>query len=180
MKKIKYYLKRIYRVAFCLNKQELIVWKDLKNLHVDAGWQSGVYENDKCIETAFEIGEGKRTKYVYMIYEGCYLCRVKILESFSPDITTDLFILAEHFNNILKNGVVAVNVEKQNVEYYHKKDLLMPFLYSGELYRELMMHYETSKDIYAAFQRLIVEEEAPAIIIADLLRQIEKKYNTES
>jgi hypothetical protein len=30
-------------------------------------------------------------------------------------------------------------------------------------------HYNTAKDIYSAFQRLINENESPAIIIADLL-----------
>jgi len=39
----------------------------------------------------------------------------------------------------------------------------------------LIKHYNTSKDIYSAFQRLIIEQEAPAIIIADLLKNYEEK-----
>ena len=49
MKKIKIYLKRIYRLAFSFKKQEEIVWKELKKLHADAEWNSGIYEKEKYI-----------------------------------------------------------------------------------------------------------------------------------
>ncbi len=52
-------------------------------------------------------------------------------------------------------------------------------MYSGELYNQLIKHYDISKDIYAAYQRLIIEQEAPAIIIADLLREKEEDKKTK-
>jgi Cdc6-like AAA superfamily ATPase len=67
------------------------------------------------------------------------------------------------------------------VEYHRKRDLLIPLLYSDEIDEQINRHYNTAKDIYAAFQRLIKENEAPAIIIADLLNKIEEKnQNPES
>jgi hypothetical protein len=39
----------------------------------------------------------------------------------------------------------------------------------------LIRHHNTSKDIYSAFQRLVIEQEAPAIIIADLLKDNDTK-----
>ena len=173
MKKIKFYLQRIYRLALSFKKQEELVWKELKKLHSDADWKHGVYEKDKYIETIFELGKEKGGAFYYMIYDGSFHCRVKILEDYPIELTTDLFILAAHFNNLLNNGVVIVNVQSRYVEYHQKRDLLIPLLYTSETYGQLMRHYNTSNDIYAAFQRLIIEQEAPAIIIADLLKENE-------
>ena len=162
-------------MALSTNKQEALVWNDLKNIHLDAGWNSGIYEKEKYIDTIFQIAEGKGESFLYMIYEGNYHCRVKILNDFPVDLTTEVFILAAHFNNLLTNGVVVVNVSNRYVEYQQKKDLLIPLLYTGVLYDQLIRHYNVSKDIYAAFQRLLIENESPAIIIADLLRDNDKK-----
>ncbi|MBT3612342.1 MAG: hypothetical protein HN522_05325 [Flavobacteriales bacterium] len=174
MNKIKYYLQRIYRLSLSFKKREEIVWKELKKLHSDAEWKSGIYEKEKYIETIFEISNGKAGTFYYMIYDDSFHCRVKILEEFPSDLTTDLFILASHFNNLLNNGVVVINVNNLYVEYHQKRNLLIPLLYNGEIYDQLNRHFNTSKDIYSAFQRLVLEQEAPAIIIADLLKENEK------
>ena len=174
MKKLKFYLIKIYRLALNFKKQEEIVWNDLKKLHADSEWLSGVYEKEKNIESIFNLSEGKTGKFYYMIYDGSYHCRVKILEEFSVDLTTELFILAAHFNNLLTNGVVKVNIKNQYVEYHQKRDLLIPLLYIDEIYHQLNNHFLRSKDIYSAFKRLIEEQEAPAIIIADFLKENEK------
>jgi len=171
MKKLKFYLNRIYRLTLSFQKQEELVWNDLKRFHSEAEWQSGVYENDKSIETIFEIGQGKGSAYCYNIYDVCFHSRVKIIEQYPVDLTTDLFILAAHFNNILNWGVVIVNVNENYIEYHQKRDLLIPLLYYGEINNQITNHYEISKDIYSAFKRLTDEQEAPAIIIADLLKE---------
>jgi hypothetical protein len=174
MNRFKFYLQRVYRLTLNFKKQEEIVWKELKKLHSAADWNSGIHEKEKYIETIFEISKGKAGNFYYMIYDGCFHCRGKIQEDFPIDLTTDLFILAAHFNNLLKNGVVIVNVYNRIVEYHQKKDLLIPLLYTSEIYGQLIDHYNMSKDIYSAFQRLVIEQEAPAIIIADLLKQNER------
>jgi hypothetical protein len=170
---IKFYLKRIYRLSLSFKKHDDIVWKELKKLHADAKWKSGIYENDKYIETVFEIGNNQRGIFTYMIDAGYYHCKVKILEDYNDELTTDFFILASHFNNLLNTGVVKINVLAQFIEYHQKRELLMPLLFSGEIYNQLIDHHKTSKLIYAAFQRLVNEHEAPAIIIADFLKDID-------
>jgi hypothetical protein len=175
MNKIIFYLQQIYRLTFGLKKQEEIVWKELKKLHAVSEWNSGVYEKEKYIETVFEISKEQGGIFYYMIYDDSFHCRVKILEDYPTELTTDLFILAAHFNNLLNNGVVIVNVNSLYVEYHQKRDLLIPLLFSGEINSQLTRHYNTSKDIYSAFQRLVIEQEAPAIIIADLLKSKELK-----
>jgi hypothetical protein len=175
MNRLKNFFKRIYRLSLSIEKQDDLVWQDLKRLHNDSDWKSGVYEKERTIETVFEIANGKAGVFFYMIYEGSYHCRVKVLDKFSDDVVTDLFILAAHFNNLLKNGKVLVNVENRHVEYHRKREILIPLLYDGELSVEMMDHYSVSRDIYSAFQRLVEEGEAPAIIIADLMRERMKK-----
>ena len=68
-----------------------------------------------------------------------------------------------------------MNVNGHYVEYHQKRDLLIPLLYNSEIHGQLIRHYKTSKDIYSAFQRLVIEQEAPAIIIADLLKDNDAK-----
>jgi hypothetical protein len=173
--KIKFYLQRIYRLSLSYKNKEELVWKELKRLHNKSNWKSGIYENEKHIETSFEISQNQGCIFYYMIYDGSFHCRVKILENYPSELTTDLFILASHFNNLLNNGIVIVNVSNQFVEYHQKRELLIPLLYNSEIYDQLIRHYNTSKDIYSAFQRLIIEQEPPAIIIADLLKSKENK-----
>ena len=48
---------------------------------------------------------------------------------------------------------------------------LIPLLYSGEIYDQLLLHHNSSKDLYASFQRLLVDDVEPALIIADLLEE---------
>lgn len=170
MNKIRFYLQRVYRLTLKFEKQEEMVWNELKKLHSDAEWNSGVYEKDRYIETIFQISKEKSVSFYYMVYNGYFHCRVKILEDFPHDLTSDLFILAAHFNNLLNDGVVKVNVNNQYVEFHQKREQLIPLLYNSEIHEQLIRHYDTSKDIYSAFQRLVFEQEAPAIIIADLLK----------
>jgi hypothetical protein len=175
LNKIRFYLKRIFRLALSYEKKEAILWSDLKKLHIDAEWRHGIYEKDKYIETTFEIADGLGGAFYYMVYDSCFHCRIKIMENYPTELTTDLFILAAHFNNLLNNGIVIVNVNSNYIEYHQKRDLLVPLLYTGEIHDQIIRHYKTAKDIYAAFQRLVTENEAPAIIIADLLNKNEKK-----
>jgi hypothetical protein len=175
MKRLFKFLQRSYRLLLNLEKQQAIVWKELKKLHSKNEWRHGIYEKEKCVETIFEINEGHICTFYYFISDKSFHCRVKILQNYPIELTSDLFILSTHFNNLLNNGVVTINVDHQFVEYHQKRDLLIPVLYTGEIEMQLISHFHTSKDIFKAFQRLIVEQEAPAIIIADLM----KEYNKE-
>ena len=112
-----YRLRRIYRIAFDRRNPEQVFWNDLKKYHAEANFNSGIFEKEKSIESIFGIGEDRSETYYYQVYDGNFHCRVKVLRGFVPELTTDIFILASHFNNLLNSGVVAVNVESQYVEY---------------------------------------------------------------
>tara|TARA_B100001758_G_scaffold247800_1_gene267342 strand:+ start:4467 stop:5006 length:540 start_codon:yes stop_codon:yes gene_type:complete len=177
MKKLKFYLIRIYRLALNFKKQEEIVWSDLKKLHSASDWQSGIYEKEKYIETFFQIGDEKGERFFYAIDDGYFDCRVQILGQFPVNLTSDIFILATHFNNLLTNGGVLINVNDNYVEFRQKREWIIHLLYPSEIYNQLSNHFSASKDIYTAFQRLVDGQEAPAIIIADFLK--EKRENND-
>lgn len=170
LEKLKYYMQRIYRLSLSDQKQELLVWEDLKKLHQNAEWKSGIYEKDKTIEACFEISNERLGSFYYVLDDGYLHFMVKVLEDFPAELTTDIFVLAAHFNNLLNIGTVVINVKGGYVEYCQKRELLIPLLYTGDIYQQMVRHYNVTKDIYSAFNRLVEEQEAPAIIIADLLK----------
>ena len=175
MKKIISFFKRVYRISVSFEKQEKLVWGDMMKLHNESDWRSGIYEKERTIESVFTIAPELPRVYYYQIYNWKYHCRVKILEQFPIELTTDAFILAAHFNNILNRGKVVVNVNANYIELHIDHDLSVPLLYPGTLYSELLDHHRMSQDIYSGFDRLVSENEAPAIIIADLM----KKHNEQ-
>jgi hypothetical protein len=174
MKRLKDYLQRIYRASLSPKKQEELVWGDLKKLHLKAEWRHGVYEQEKYIETRFEVFDGQIEKFAYFIYDSSFFCRYQLAENYPEDLTPDVFLLASHFNNVLNNGVVVVNANDKFVEHRMKNNILVPLLQTEEMYNQIMTHYNISRDVQAAFQRLVEENEAPAIIIADLMREYDK------
>ena len=104
---------------------------------------------------------------------------LKAIKEFDQDLTTDIFILATHLNNLLNSGTVLINAEQNYVEYVLKTDLLIPLLYKGEIENKITRHYSTTININKAFQRLINEQEVPAIIIADLLKETSERVKED-
>lgn len=174
-----YTLIRIFRIMKSPEKRVSQVWNDLKELHIKEDWRHGIYEKERFIETGFDIGN-MVLRFYYSVDESFFHCRAKVLEDYPVDMTSDIFILAAHFNNSLRIGTVSVNVNYGYVELHVKRDLLLPLLYKGEIYSNINSHYSIATDVYAAYQRLVTEREAPAIIFADLLRRNDRQLgNTE-
>jgi hypothetical protein len=169
--RIKLLLKRVYRLSRNHEKHSEIVWSDLKKFHIDEGLKHGVNEKDKYIETRFKIHQEQGAAFWYMVNENYFHCRVKVLDFFPEELTTDIFVLAAHLNNVLNRGVVTVDVDDRYVGFQIKSPLLIPLLYHAEMWHQINLHKDLAQDIYKAFQRLVCEQEAPAIIIADLLKQ---------
>lgn len=179
MRKLWYYVRRVIRLAYSFERKEKLIWNKLKKLHQEKKWRHGIFENDKYIETIFEIAEGVPATFYYMLYDHAFHCRVKVLEELPPDLVTDVFVLASHFNNHLSDGKVVIRVNSGYVEYKIKTELIIPALYEDEILVEIEQHFNTAVDVFAAFQRLVAEQEAPAIIIADILRKNEEEEPSE-
>lgn len=176
MNKLNAFFIRAYRLSRNSKKQGEQVWKDLKHFHKKEQWRSAIVEKEKCIETKFEIEEGISMTFFYLLYDSHLQCMVRLIENFPEEYTTEFFIMATHFNNLLTVGQVSVNPNRLSVEFVIQNHILLPLLYTEEIKRMHLLHFTLAKDIYWAYQRILKEDEAPAIIIADLL----KKYNEQN
>ena len=67
IEKTKTYFKKCYRIALNPEKQELIVWEDLKKLHTTNNQRSGFFDKDKMIESHFEIAKELYQNYFYHV-----------------------------------------------------------------------------------------------------------------
>lgn len=177
MKRFAWWIRRIYRLSLKHSKMEALVWKDLKRLFVDLEWKHGVYESEKFIVSDFAMMDGGNGRFFYEIKNDFISYRAIVFEGFSTEKTSDFFILATHFNNLLTDGVVTIDVENKAVQYFSKKEIMIPLLYRGEIYRNLLSHYDVAQDIRWVSQKLVEENEAPAIIIADFLRMLNDREN---
>lgn len=176
MKKLIQNIKTLIRLSKDRTKWSDVVWKDLVNLHKEAGWQSGHFDNDRFVETRFLVDEGDTMKSFYYFVDNLeYKCRVKILENYPVDCTTDLFILATHFNNLLNFGCVRVNTELGFVEYSLNTDLQLVYMDKNLMHFAMIKHHDVSRQVYWAFQRLLNSDDEPALIIADVLKMSENQ-----
>jgi len=178
MKHLFHFLKVAFRISFNYNRQEELVWNDLKEYHKIQEYNSGVFEKEKTIESEFPILEEKFLKFTYFTQNGKLHFTSLILNKYDPDIASEVFILATHFNNILNEGSVIVHPNHLCVQFVLKTSYIANIVYPADKHRYTKMHYDSSIDVFWAFVKLVTEKEDPAIIIADLLRK--KKELNES
>jgi len=173
MNKLIVYFRILYRFLLkdIESKQENVVWKELKKFFAKFNWKYGIYEQDKCIEVWFYSQYDKSIRYRYGIYDKCFYSQANVWENFPIELTSDVFILAQHFNNLLSNGRMTVDIESRSVSYLLKDNILLPYLYKAIIEIRIDSHVNTAQEINWAFQKLVEENEAPAIIIADLLKK---------
>ena len=167
--KIKYNFQRMYRVNLPIEKRQKKVWDDLKKLCSDSGWRYGTYEDDKLVEMQFELAEDLYAKHYYFILPDRLSCRVRVVEEYEQEKALEVFILAQHFNNELNNGKVVVDAGDRTVEYIEHRSLLAPLMYGDDIFSQMQNHNFIAKDVFTCFQRLMLEDVEPAIIIADLM-----------
>lgn len=179
IRRILHYTRVWYHLLLASEKQHDIVWGYLKKYHIDEKLNSGFFENEKRIESDFKITEDYHARFFYAIHKGIFYCRCKIVQDFDPELTTEMFVLATHFNNLLKYGKVLIEPSERTVEFAIDSSLTEYLVFPGALQQVTIMHYDTTKDVYWAFQKLINEQEEPAIIIADLIRIKDESKNNE-
>lgn len=174
MKHLYHYIKAAIRLSRYHANLETIVWEDLKKYHQERKFNSGVYEAEKRIESLFSVADGQGLNFNYSVAKGNLHFRVNILTAYAPEIATDIFVLASHFNNVLNEGVVVVYPSHYCVEFHMKSDCVSNIIYPILIHDLLLIHFNTAKDIYWAFNKLVTEGEEPAIILADLFQMKEE------
>ena len=70
MKHLFYYLKAAFKLSLNHNRQEELVWSDLKEYHKSQEYNSGVFEKEKTIESIFPITKTESLKFAYYVQNG--------------------------------------------------------------------------------------------------------------
>jgi hypothetical protein len=103
---VKFKTKQIYRL-FQIKKRVDLVWNDLIELHKKQNFHFRQYDSDKHIVSTFTADESNTPiDFHYFVYENSLDLRVSIISKFDGEKTTDLLILASHFNGLLTFGMV--------------------------------------------------------------------------
>jgi hypothetical protein len=172
-RKIKFTFQRIYRLLDVKNASQY-VWKELIQLHKNAGRNFGQFEKDKLIKMSFEVYETNRIDFNYSVNSGNLFYRATILNSFDEEITNDILVLASHFNGLLNFGIVKVSVKYNYVEFVYSRDVIIYSLFSGEIDSDTDTHYSLAKDCYWSFTNLIETGDDPVFVFSEFLRRKEE------
>ncbi len=175
MQNMKFKSKQVYRL-FQIKKRADIVWKDLIELHKREKFHFGQYDSDKHIVSTFTADESNTPiDFHYFVSENSLDLRVSIVKDFDIDKTTDLLILASHFNGLLTFGMVKVNLKSNYVEFYYSSHLLTYLLYPELIHEDIVQHYRITLDCFWAFNQLIESGDDPVFIFSELLNKIDNK-----
>lgn len=155
------------------------VWESLKKYHKENGVNYGTYEKEKYIETSFSLDNDNKIvkRYHYFIDEKNDFLKsiIYISEGFDSDKVKDILILASHFNSLISKGLIRVDTEKGTISMEYRISLLIPYIYEPEIHFQCLEHFNHSKDIVWAFNRLLIFDEDPVFIMVDLMKRVEER-----
>jgi hypothetical protein len=175
--KLKFLFRRIYRLL-TISKSSHYVWKDLVKYHKRSGWRYGQFDNEKSIECGFKVDDINSVDFNYTVSSGRLLFSSTILQNFDEGLTNDILVLASHFNGLLNFGTVKVSVKYNYVEFFYSRDLLTYSLYPGEINSDTDTHFELTKDVFWAFNNMIITGDDPVFVFSELMRNKENN-NTQ-
>jgi hypothetical protein len=175
MNRLAHYLRMCYLLTLNADKQEEALWKEMKKFHLLQDYHSGIYEKQRTISTTFKLSDNESEAFSYSLAFGHYYCNVRLIHNYPEELSPEIFILTTHLNNLLTEGGVSVDTGEQYVEYTIRKDILVTLLYPGLIYERMNRHYLVAGRLHQAFIRLINKNEAPALIVADFLKNLKKE-----
>ena len=157
------------------------VWLSLKRYYEQSGCNYGTYESMKFIETTYAINEKHQIykKFQYHVDEKADLLKslVWISEGFDSDKAKNILILSSHLNTFMSTGLIRVDTKNCTISMEMGISLLVPYLYEEEIHTLCVKHFNLSKDIVWAFNRLLMFDEDPVFIIVDLMKKVDKQQN---
>ncbi len=168
-KLIKFKFILLYR-SITIKKSSKYVWKELLKYHKNGDWKYGQFDN--YVQCNFIIDDNKSLRFIYEVENTGLTFRSFILVDFDDEISTQLLILASHFNNLISFGCVKVILNHHYVEFSYTRDLLVYSLYPTTIHNDILMHFNQTKNIYWAFNELLSSGEDPVFIFSEFLRRM--------
>ncbi len=170
-----------YRKLRNINNRVSEVWLSLKRDYEQSGCNYGTYESMKFIETTYAINEKHQIckKFHYHVDENTDLFKslVWISEGFDSEKAKNILILSSHLNTFMNMGLIRVDTKNCTISMEIGISLLAPYLYEDQIYFQRVRHFNLSKDIVWAFNRLLIFDEDPVFIIIDLMKKVDKQQN---
>ena len=172
-KKIATFLQMQYYAMRGENYHEEIVWKKLKKTLKIAEFKYEVNEAKQTVYANFHLATNVIGNFWYMMYSKRLFFRAIIIHNYPVEQTTNIFILAQHFNNQVNHGSVVVDVRLNYIEFrttYHFPEIIFT---KNAIQQHINDHFNVSCDVYWAFNKMLTENEEPAYIIAELIAKRE-------
>lgn len=168
------FIKRTFRITYrsiTIMKSVKYVWKELLKYHKNGDWRYGQYDN--YVDCNFVVDDQNTLRFIYEVENTGLTFRSFILVDFDEEISTQLMLLASHFNNLISFGIVQVNLKHHYVEFSYTRDLLVYSLYPTTINNDTLRHFDLTKNIFWAFNELVISGEEPVFIFSELLKRME-------
>jgi hypothetical protein len=165
---------------FKVKRRSNIVWKELIKLHKNENWKFGLYENERYLLTTFSTDEDVALQFMYEITDDSLVFRARVLFEFDEELTNDVMVLSSHFNSLLNNGSVRVDIKNNRVDFVNQGDLLTYMLYPTKIHHDLDRHFRITSDCFWAFRHMVSSGEEPVFVIAELIRRNNIKAGGDS
>lgn len=152
---------------------EQIVWKLLKKELKIVPFKHEVNESEKTVYTKFHLAPNILGRFWYMMFYDRLFFRAIIIPNYPVEQTTNIFILAQHFNNQVNHGSVVIDVPLNHIEFrttYHFPEIIFT---KNAIEKHIHYQFNISCDIFWAFNKMLTENEEPAYIIAELIAKRE-------
>ena len=172
-KKIVLFLEMQFYAMRGEKRHEQIVWKLLKKELKIVPFKHEVNESEKTVYTKFHLAPNILGRFWYMMFYDRLFFRAIIVPNYPVEQTTNIFILAQHFNNQVNHGSVVVDVPLNYIEFrttYHFPEIIFT---KNAIEKHIHYHYNISCDIFWAFNKMLSENKEPAYIIAELIAKRE-------
>lgn len=169
MEKLKTLLQRSYRASLSPERQEEQVWEELKAHCVEIDLDYGIHERRQTVSLNLSHKDGSLLSIYHCVSGTEVSSRSIVFYTYPEELTTDIFILTTHLNNVTKGGKITVNPKTRHIEYICQADswrFLNRNTHFAFYIKEYMLTVET---IIWAYNQLIKQGQEPALIIADML-----------
>ena len=149
-------------------------WEQLKFLLEQEQIQYNEYTDTLACDAGFELVNGREpVPFLYQVIPDRDLMEFSalILDKFDENRLHEVMLLACHFNELLRNGVVEVVIRPKRVFFRNVLTLKDLILEPDSLTDAFYSHMLIAQDIKEGCIQLIEEYEDPVVIIGEMIKK---------
>jgi hypothetical protein len=154
-------------------------WEQLKLLLEQEQIQYNEYTDKMACDAGFELVKGRElVPFLYRVIPERDLIEFSalIVENFDENRLHETMLLACHFNELLRNGVVEVRIRPKRVFFRNVLTLKDLILEPDALVDAFYSHMLIAQDIKEGYIKLIEEHEEPVVIIGEMIKKDRERH----